>query len=702
MVKPYLTISSRPTTVQPQGSTPAVHSAHHHHITPPSEIRGSQPQRTAVALSQQQLRSRTACRSGPNSISGGKNTDVINNSLSDPISFHHSGVRTHLSRIRRIALVLPVIAITLLLSLLLGTAPALGVTIPATKDLSCVAARISNPVCTAGDFEVITTFSAAPNTPPFCMEGESFEFEVDVNLTSKSPDRYDIGFFFGQNSNDPASDTSNNCSVATFPTSYIPSTPPSLTQPWGNFDNNNVCSDFYGGGSVVTRVNKIKVMCQGNSTGALLIPYTLVYDQNAGTATDCSGPANVRPGSKSKCQGSSSATVSGTVKVFSGAYVDVTKQTLPAGESQTFSYTATGPPGSSVIAVTNPASWSPLTGGTYTPAVYTDATNSVTVSLSDGQTARFLISALDANQTLTITEAATAGWNSTAAISCSAVTGSPPLTTNNGTRTITAGLSKTNIAAACTVTNEKLATVTIVKQSNGGTGSFSFSGGSNGLPAGLTLDTGSGNPKSSPNYTVTANNTATAITEAIPAGWALNAASTSCTDGSSTFGTLAGGTLTIPAVNVAPGKNITCNFVNALSLPNLTVLKTAFGVTSGATAKTGQDIPYQITVTNTGTGTTANVIIQDQLSPYVSWKLGSLVLTQGTPPSGMTLTFPPAALFYSYSNGPWVSTAPISGGGGAPAGYDGTVTGIRIDLTAAGTMDANDAAFIINYLTQVK
>jgi len=518
---------------------------------------------------------------------------VIDFFMPERSRYPHRGTRIHLSRSQRKTSVLPVIAVTLLVSFALGTATAWGITVPATKDLSCVAARISEPNCTANDFEVITTFSAAPNTPPFCIEGESFEFEIDVNLTSNQADRYDIGFFFGQNRNDPANDTSNNCSVATFPTSFIPSAPPSATQPWGNIDNKNTCSDFYGGGSIVTRVNKIKVMCQGNSTGELLVPYTLVYSQNAGSATSCTGPGNVKPGSKSKCQGNTSASVSGIVKVFSGAYVDVTKQTSPDGESQSFSYTATGPPGSSVIAVTNATSWSPLTGGTYTPAAYADATNSVTVSLSDGQTARFLISALDTEQTLTITEAATAGWNSTAAISCAAVAGSPPLTTNDATRTITAGLSKTNLAAACTVTN-------------------------------------------------------------------------------------------------------------SLRLPNLTVLKTAFGVASGANARSGQDIPYQITVTNTGTGTTSNVIIQDRFSPYVSWKLGSLLLTQGTPPSGLTLTFPPASLFYSYNNGPWVSTAPVSGGGGAPAGYDGTVTGIKIDLTAAGTMDANNAAFIINYLTKVK
>ncbi len=495
-------------------------------------------------------------------------------------------------------------AVTLFMTISLGTVPVFAVTIPATKDLSCVAARLSHPNCTANDFEVITTFSAAPNTPPFCIEGESFEFEIDVNLTSKSPDRYDIGFFFGQNKNDPASDTSNDCSVATFPTSFIPSTPPSLTQPWGDLDNKNVCSDFLGGGTVVTRVDKIKVMCQGSATGALLVPYTLVYSQNKGSATSCTGPLDVLPGTSSKCQGNTSATVDGIIKVFSGAYVDVTKQTSPDGDAQSFSYTATGPAGSSVIAVTNPTSWSPLTGGTYTPSSYTNATNSVTVSLSDGQTARFLISALDTDQTLTITETANADWDTTAKISCAAVTGTPSLTTNNNTREITAALSKTNSAAACTVTNEKLARVTIVKQSNGGTGSFNFSGGTNGLPANLSLDTTTGNPKNSATYKVNANYAATAITEALPAGWTLNSTSTTCTDGSTTFGALSGGTLTIPAVNVTPGNNITCTFVNDKNA-NITVNKSL--LPSGDNGKFNLlvgAVTVASNVGNSGTGST--------------------------------------------------------------------------------------------------
>ena len=694
------TMHSPISSVQPSGCTSVALPPQHHPVTSPPVVSGSLPHKVSVAANRQQSQPRTVFRSGPNLITGGMNASVNDHSISKQIRYVFSGNGTYLSWIHRKKSLIATMAVMLFMAISLGTVPVFAVTIPATKDLSCLAARINNPNCTANDFEVITSFSAAPNTPPFCIEGESFEFEIDVNLTSKSPDRYDIGFFFGQNKNNPATDTSNNCSVATFPTSFIPSTPPSQTQPWGDFDNKNVCSDFLGGGTVITRVDKIKVMCQGSATGALLVPYTLVYSQNKGSATSCTGPLDVLPGTSSKCQGSTSATVDGVIKVFSGAYVDVTKQTSPDGDAQSFSYTATGPAGSSVIAVTNPTSWSPLTGGTYTPSSYTNATNSVTVSLSDGETARFLISALDTDQTLTIIETANADWDTTAKISCAAVTGTPPLTTNNDTRTITAALSKTNLAAACTVINEKLARVTIVKQSNGGTGSFNFSGGTNGLPANLSLDTTNDNPKNSVTYKVNANYAATAITEAIPASWTLNSTLTTCTDGSTTFGTLSGETLTIPAVNVTPGNNIICTFMNdknALQSPNLTVLKTAFGVSSGSSAKPGQEIPYAITVTNAGAGNAWNTSVTDALSPYTAFKLNSLTFADGSISSGLSMAG--STTSYSYDNGAtWTTTPPADLGGG----YNGNVTNWMIVFDPTVQMNSSNAFFTIAYKVVVK
>lgn len=322
---------------------------------------------------------------------------------------------------------------------------------PATNDLACVGTRNGGTMgCTAKEFTVGTSFSAAPGTPPFCIAGQTFAFQVELALNGSNANRYDMAFYTGQTGNDPqVNDATKLCSVATFPTS---------PNPYNNYDG-NACGDYVAAGDSIIIINQIVSLCQADVSGFLTIPYTLTYFPNSSGV--CTGPVDVQVPPTSKCQ-SATASVNGTVSVYSGAYVDVTKQTLPDGDSQSFSFTATGPVGSKVIALTG-AVLTPTTatGGTYTPATAALATNTTTVTLTDGQTARFYINALATNQTLTITEAAyTTNWETTAAISCAAVAGAPTLTTTPASRRIDATLNTTNSAAACTVTNTKRPHVT--------------------------------------------------------------------------------------------------------------------------------------------------------------------------------------------------------------------------------------------------
>lgn len=322
-----------------------------------------------------------------------------------------------------------------------------ALTTSAIKDLSCAGARTGNLTCSAGEFAVSPVFSAAPGTPPFCVAGSNFNFKVELGLSGTNTDRMNIGFFVGQQGNDPRASTAGNiCSVATFPTTPLP---------WKNNDG-DTCGDFQGGGVQTTTIDEIKVVCAGDAaTGDLSMPYVLTYWQN--TASVCTGPGDVTNGAPSKCN-SGTGRISGTYPVKVGAYVDVTKATLPAGNTaQSFTFTATGPAGSKVGA---------LIGSTYTPdnTLGNPPTNTVTVSVTGGQTVRFFINATSAAQTLTITEAAAMGWDSKAgAISCSSVTGSPAITTSLTNRSIAADLSLTNSAASCTFTNNQSPTVTLNK-----------------------------------------------------------------------------------------------------------------------------------------------------------------------------------------------------------------------------------------------
>jgi hypothetical protein len=447
----------------------------------------------------------------------------------------------------------------MLAGLLASTLAAADTLTSATKDLTCAGARSNAPsnfTCSAGEFTVSPTFSAEPGTPPFCTAGAEFNFKVDLTLSGTNANRYDIGFFVGQQGNDPRAGTAGNiCSVASFPTSTLP-----VVSPWRDYDL-DTCGDYEAAGVDTIRVNEIKVVCTGDgTTGALAIPYLLTYRQNSAVNASC-GAANVNADSGSKCN-SGTATVSGVVSVSSGAYVDITKQTLPDGSAQSFNFTATGPVGAKVSALTGATlTTTTATGGTYSPTTITAATNSTTFALSDGQTARVYMNALTAAQTLTIVESSTTGWDTTANISCSNVRGTPTITTNGTTRTITVALSQANSAAACTITNTKPPTVTLTKVSTGDVGTFTFTGTNGWTSQNITTVT-SGVGVAGTTQTLTPS-VATTITESAAAGYRLS--------GISCSGLGAGGTATVNLASrnvlldsaaMAPGSTVACSFAN--------------------------------------------------------------------------------------------------------------------------------------------
>jgi hypothetical protein len=107
-------------------------------------------------------------------------------------------------------------------------------------------------------------------------------------------------------------------------------------------------------------------------------------------------------------------------------------------------------------------------------------------------------------------------------------------------------------------------------------------------------------------------------------------------------------------------------------------------------------------VLNTGSGAATNVVLDDHMSPYTAWKLD---FNSAGPPeepfsfapgtSGLTLGTPD----YSRNGGTIWGQTPASESGGAPAGYDGTITNWRIPMT--GTM-ATGGDFTLQYKVMVK
>jgi uncharacterized repeat protein (TIGR01451 family) len=98
----------------------------------------------------------------------------------------------------------------------------------------------------------------------------------------------------------------------------------------------------------------------------------------------------------------------------------------------------------------------------------------------------------------------------------------------------------------------------------------------------------------------------------------------------------------------------------------------------------GTDINYTVVFTNLGGGTLQNIVLVDpdaastlKINDNTDFKVGSVSTNLGT--TGLTVV-----VAYSNDGGVTFTYTPISGGGGAPAGYDRNVTHVRWSF--AGTL----------------
>jgi hypothetical protein len=157
-------------------------------------------------------------------------------------------------------------------------------------------------------------------------------------------------------------------------------------------------------------------------------------------------------------------------------------------------------------------------------------------------------------------------------------------------------------------------TITVTKVSNGGVGSFSFTG-TNGFTNQTITTVSSGVGVSGATQTLTSAGSVTTITETVPSGYAL--ASATCTGmGSGGTATLSGNVLTLNAAATVAGSAIACTFTNNLQTPSLSIAKSSTTTSFNAA---GVVIPYSYTVTNNGNTTvTSAITVTDNLIPSVT------------------------------------------------------------------------------------
>jgi Prealbumin-like fold domain len=428
--------------------------------------------------------------------------------------------------------------------------------VTATTNQTCAGTRFGSDLgCTANDFTSSLTFAQPTLTAiSNCQAGQTININIIASITSGSTDRYDVGYFFGENGIDPQLNTAaSSCSIGLFPTTPLPffaaDTPP------------DTCGDYKKSTTATLEVLGIRLLCRpATGTTALALPYVLSFKQNDG-GNNCAvnGVNEIKPGTTSKCVSSANTSLTGVGTIDGvtvNGFVTLTKQTTPDTEPGTFAFTTASSPSATVT----PATQNLVDGGSQT----------FQVPLVAGGTRQ-----------LVITETALGGWDPTASVTCTTPSGassSAYVTVNNATRSITANLTETNYGALCTITNTKKPTVAVKKITTGDFGgpfAFAKSNLATAIADISTTVAATAQPASPTFHEVTTTNSDVTITETVHSDYVISTAS--CTDSNSSRtgntgskGTLSGNVLTIAGADVDPGSNYTCTFTN-LKKPSLTV-----------------------------------------------------------------------------------------------------------------------------------
>jgi uncharacterized repeat protein (TIGR01451 family) len=125
--------------------------------------------------------------------------------------------------------------------------------------------------------------------------------------------------------------------------------------------------------------------------------------------------------------------------------------------------------------------------------------------------------------------------------------------------------------------------------------------------------------------------------------------------------------------------------------------------TLGGPAPTpGTDINYSVAFSNLGGTPLQNVVLLDpntsttlKLNDNADFKVGSVVNSLGT--TGLTV-----AVAYSNTNGASFTYTPASGGGGAPAGYDRNVTHVRWTFTGNLSQTSPNNSGSVAFTTRIR
>jgi uncharacterized repeat protein (TIGR01451 family) len=129
-------------------------------------------------------------------------------------------------------------------------------------------------------------------------------------------------------------------------------------------------------------------------------------------------------------------------------------------------------------------------------------------------------------------------------------------------------------------------------------------------------------------------------------------------------------------------------------VPNVTLQKSVSPSGASQTVP-GADLTYTIGFTNGGTAFASSLVVMDPIPANTDFKVGSVTNNLGT--TGLTVV-----LAYSNNGGSTYVYTPASGAGGAPAGYDRTVTNIRWTFTGNLSQTAPNNTGSVSFIARIR
>jgi uncharacterized repeat protein (TIGR01451 family) len=111
----------------------------------------------------------------------------------------------------------------------------------------------------------------------------------------------------------------------------------------------------------------------------------------------------------------------------------------------------------------------------------------------------------------------------------------------------------------------------------------------------------------------------------------------------------------------------------------------------------GTELTYRTDYANVGGANLTSLVVYDAIPAWTQYRVGSAA--QGTLAPGITAI----AISYSNDGGATWTYTPVSGGGGAPANFDASVTNVRWTLTgtlAAGSGTVDGVSFIVRIVAE--